>query len=143
MNQLKHQVYLGLGSNLAHPFHQLNCGLAHLAKHPAIELITYSSFYVTSPVGPQDQPSFINAVAVITTTLDPFDLLAVTQAIEKKQGRPDFHPHWGPRTLDIDILLYGNQTLTTPTLTIPHPEMFHRQFVLEPLNEIKFRNDNV
>lgn len=131
-----HLVYLALGSNLNHPLHQVSYGLNQLAQHPHITLIAQSPFYGSSPMGPQHQPAFINAVAAIKTTLSPFDLLAATQAMEKKQGRPPIHEHWGPRTLDIDILLYNDEKIHTDTLVIPHPQMHHRPFVMEPLQDV-------
>lgn len=131
-----HLVYLALGSNLHHPLHQVSCGLEQLAKHPHMTLLAQSLFYATPPLGPQHQPAFINAVAAIKTSLSPFDLLAATQTMEKKQGRPIIHEHWGPRTLDIDILLYDDETLETNTLVIPHPEMYRRSFVMEPLQDV-------
>ncbi|MHA7840384.1 MAG: 2-amino-4-hydroxy-6-hydroxymethyldihydropteridine diphosphokinase [Gammaproteobacteria bacterium] len=131
-----HLVCLGLGSNLDHPIHHVSCALQQLIQHAHMTLLAHSPFYVSAPIGPQNQPSFINAVAAIETSLTPFNLLAATQLMEKNQGRPAIHDHWGPRTLDIDILLYDDKTLHTETLVIPHPEMHHRPFVMEPLQNV-------
>lgn len=131
-----HWAYIALGSNLNHPLRQVSNGLKQLAQHPHIVLMGQSPFYASSPLGPQDQPAFINAVAAIETSLSPFELLSATQAMEKKQGRPAVHEHWGPRTLDMDILLYDDEILHTDTLVIPHPEMKHRPFVMVPLQDL-------
>ncbi len=109
--------------------------LAQLKNHPHITLEKYSSFYSSKPLGPQDQPDFINAVCQISTSLPPATLLHETQKIEKNQGRIKLR-HWGERCIDLDILLYGNLHLKSETLTIPHPEISQRDFVLTPLLEI-------
>ncbi|MEX1056767.1 MAG: 2-amino-4-hydroxy-6-hydroxymethyldihydropteridine diphosphokinase, partial [Natronospirillum sp.] len=86
-------------------------------------------------IGPEDQPDFVNAVAEISTSLSPTDLLSALQKMEHQQGRVRTE-HWGPRTLDLDILLYGDQTIALPDLTVPHPEMLKRAFVLTPLLDL-------
>jgi 2-amino-4-hydroxy-6-hydroxymethyldihydropteridine diphosphokinase len=129
-------VYLGLGSNLATPEQQLQCAITSLAALADSELVCCSSFYASRPMGPQDQPDYVNAVALINTTLTPRQLLAETQAIEQQQGRVRKANQWGPRTLDIDILLYGDVSLQSTQLTIPHYGMKQREFVLYPLFEI-------
>ncbi|MCD6055301.1 MAG: folK [Gammaproteobacteria bacterium] len=129
------RAYIGLGSNLNNPQHQLEQAISHLKALPESSFIKVSSFYQTKPVGFLDQPDFINAVAAIDTTLDPFDLLKELQQIENKQGRMRTQ-RFGPRTLDLDILLYGNQSIHTDKLIIPHPELLLRQFVIRPLLEI-------
>lgn len=128
-------AYVGLGSNLSSPASQLDRALEALAALPDSELQQTSSFYTSQPVGPQDQPDFVNAVARLRTSLSPLLLLAQLQAIEKAQGRLRTR-HWGPRTLDLDLLLYGDQTIDLPQLQVPHPEMTQREFVLAPLQEI-------
>ncbi len=129
-------VYLGLGSNLDRPDQQLQSAIESLADLADSELVCCSSFYASRPMGPQDQPDFVNAVALINTSLTPSQLLTETQAIEQQQGRIRKANQWGPRTLDIDILLYGEISLQSAELTIPHYGMKQREFVLYPLFEI-------
>ncbi|UZE95876.1 2-amino-4-hydroxy-6-hydroxymethyldihydropteridine diphosphokinase [Alkalimarinus alittae] len=129
-------VYIGLGSNLDEPTKQLKVALSTLAKLPATELISHSSFYSSKPVGPQDQPDFVNAVAQLKTTLSPEALLQQLQTIERNQGRIKKR-HWGERTIDLDILMFGNQTINTPELTVPHKEISNRDFVLKPMLELE------
>jgi len=129
------RVFLALGSNLDQPTKQLNLALTHLQKHPSITLIQCSPYYACQPQGPQDQPDFVNAVCAINTTLTPLALLDATQAIEQQLHRVKTR-HWGPRTIDIDIMLYDDITLNHPQLTIPHPQMLQRDFVLKPLLDI-------
>jgi len=128
-------AYVGLGSNLEAPRDQLARALAALASLPLSERIACSSLYSSSPVGPRDQPDFINAVAAIRTRLSPLALLDQLQALEQRHRRVR-NRHWGPRTLDLDLLWYDDLSYCSPRLTIPHPEMSHRRFVLEPLAEI-------
>jgi 2-amino-4-hydroxy-6-hydroxymethyldihydropteridine diphosphokinase len=128
-------VYIGLGSNMDRPQHQVTAALADLAHLPDTALLQASTLYRSAPVGPQDQPDFINAVASVETALTAEELLDALQQIEQQHGRVRT-THWGPRSLDLDILLYGNMSIRTPRLTIPHPEMARRCFVLEPLLEI-------
>ena len=128
-------AYIGLGSNLNNPKAQLEQAINHLQQLPKTNFISVSSFYHSKPVGPQDQPDFINAVAKIETTLEPLELLDQLQSIEKKQDRIKTR-HWGERTIDCDILYYGDIVLKTARLTIPHPEIQAREFVLKPLAEL-------
>lgn len=128
-------AYIGLGSNLDAPRDQLNRALAALAILPLSERVAHSSLYASAPVGPQDQPDFVNAVAAIRTRLSPLALLDQLQAIEQRHRRIR-ERHWGPRTLDLDLLWYDDLTQRSPRLTLPHPEMHRRRFVLEPLAEI-------
>ncbi|MDG0968567.1 MAG: 2-amino-4-hydroxy-6-hydroxymethyldihydropteridine diphosphokinase [Porticoccaceae bacterium] len=132
-------VYLGLGSNLAgtldNPKEQLNKALQTLSEHPKLNDLVCSSFYCTNPIGPQDQPDYINAVVRLYTCLPPFDLLDYLQTIESGQERIRDR-RWGPRTLDLDILIYGKLVLNERRLTIPHPRMSERAFVLLPMSEI-------
>jgi len=129
------RVYIGLGSNLNHPAQQLRDALQALEKLPHSQLKQVSQFYENPPMGPQDQPDFVNAVVALDTALEPLELLKELQKIEAKQGR-ERHRHWGERTIDLDILLYGHECLDTKELTIPHPGLTQRQFVFLPLLEI-------
>lgn len=128
-------AFVALGSNLNHPVNQIKLAMDHLKDHPAIQFIQASSFYANPPLGPKDQPDFVNAVAKIKTDLSAFELLKVLQEIEKKQGRMRLI-HWGPRTIDLDLLLYDQQVLNEPKLTLPHPGILERSFVLYPLLEL-------
>ncbi|MGB1091381.1 MAG: 2-amino-4-hydroxy-6-hydroxymethyldihydropteridine diphosphokinase [Oceanobacter sp.] len=128
-------VFIGLGANLEDPEQQLITALNELAVHPDLRLLAYSSLYSSKPVGPQDQPDYVNAVAKIETNLEPEPLLDVLQAQENMQGRVRLR-RWGERTLDLDILLYGQQMINSERLTIPHPELKNRNFVVVPLVEI-------
>ena len=128
-------VYIGLGSNLGNKSENLNKALDMLAETPHVKVLSVSKFYETVPVGIKDQPDFLNAAAKVDTTLEPLDFLDVCQSIEKSLKRIRT-VRWGPRTIDIDILLYGNLIFRTERLIIPHPEMCKREFVLRPLNEI-------
>lgn len=126
---------MALGANLDHPELQIEAGLRELAGLPQTRLVRRSSLYRSAPVGYQDQPDFVNAVAQIETGLNPRDLLEALLAIELRRGRVRDFPN-APRTLDLDIVLYGSLTLHEPGLTIPHPRMHERAFVLLPLAEI-------
>lgn len=129
-------VYIGLGANLGEPRRQVEQALLQLQQLPGSELTAVSSLYRTAPVGPADQPDFINAVARLETDLEPLALLAALQQIERRHGRIRNGQRWGPRTLDLDILLMGDQVLNLPNLCVPHPQMHRRAFVLGPLAEI-------
>ena len=128
-------VYIGLGSNLENPAQQITKALEAIQEIPNTQLIKHSSLYCGKPVGPQDQPDFTNAVAELSTTLSPLALLSQLQKIENEHGRVR-ERHWGPRTLDLDLLLYGEDTIDHPQLIVPHREMLRRSFVLYPLFEI-------
>ncbi|QIQ20845.1 2-amino-4-hydroxy-6-hydroxymethyldihydropteridine diphosphokinase [Zophobihabitans entericus] len=129
-------VYIALGSNLANPLEQVNNALKAISLIPKTAFIAVSPFYRSKPLGPQDQPDYLNAVVQIQTELSPEQLLDETQKIEQQQGRERKAHRWGPRTLDLDILLYGNQTIQTPRLTIPHYDMQNREFMLYPLFDL-------
>jgi 2-amino-4-hydroxy-6-hydroxymethyldihydropteridine diphosphokinase len=129
-------AYIGLGSNLADPRAQVLRAIAELAEIPGCTLCRRSSLYATAPVGPVDQPDFVNAAAAIATPLAPAELLAALQGIERAHGRVRDGARWGPRTLDLDLLVYGELMLRAPDLELPHPEIRHRAFVLVPLAEI-------
>lgn len=130
------RVYLGLGSNLAEPVQQLRAALTAIAHLPGSQLAAVSSFYASDPLGPPDQPRYVNAVAALDTDLAPLELLDALQAIELEQGRVRKDERWGPRTLDLDILLFGQHRLAEERLTVPHYHMHARAFVLYPLAEI-------
>ncbi|MBJ7223242.1 MULTISPECIES: 2-amino-4-hydroxy-6-hydroxymethyldihydropteridine diphosphokinase [unclassified Brenneria] len=130
------RVYLALGSNLAQPLQQVNAALTALDNLPQTRLIRCSSFYRSRPLGPQDQPDYLNAVAELETALDAERLLDHTQTIEQQQGRVRKAHRWGPRTLDLDMLLFGDEVIQTPRLTVPHYDMKNREFMLFPLAEI-------
>jgi 2-amino-4-hydroxy-6-hydroxymethyldihydropteridine diphosphokinase len=129
-------AYIGLGSNLENPTLQVETALQRLATLKQSSLLAHSSLYRTRPIGPQDQPDFINAVASLETTLDAGGLLEQLQAIEQAHRRIRGGERWGPRTLDLDLLLYGEACIDMPYLRVPHPEMANRAFVLLPLSEI-------
>src|SRR3990167_6181572 len=128
-------VYLGLGSNLDQPIQHIKTALIELKTLPQTKWICASRLYHSAPMGPQDQPEYINAVAKINTALSANTLLEYIQYLEEQHQRVRTR-HWGERTLDIDILLYGDATIKTPQLTIPHPGLTEREFVLYPLYEI-------
>ncbi|MBE3669354.1 2-amino-4-hydroxy-6-hydroxymethyldihydropteridine diphosphokinase [Vibrio navarrensis] len=130
------RAYIAIGSNLADPVAQANRAIAALKSLPNSELVAVSHLYSSTPMGPQNQPDYINAVAEIQTELTPLQLLDCTQAIELEQGRVRKEERWGPRTLDLDLLLYGNEVIDSERLTIPHYGMKEREFVLYPLAEI-------
>jgi len=130
------KVYIGLGSNLALPEKQIQAACRSLAALPDTALIMCSSLYRSQPMGPQDQPDYVNAVALIETKLSADSLLQHTQLIESQQGRTRNAKRWGPRTLDLDMLLYGKQHIDTDHLKVPHCGMKQREFVLYPLFEI-------
>ena len=132
-------AYIGLGSNLDNPLHQLEQAIKALQQLPNTRLLSTSSCYRSAAQTVSDEetlPDYLNAVACIETGLDATGLLDALQAIELAQGRVRNGERWQARPLDLDILLYGNQTIDTPRLKIPHPEMTRRDFVLIPLLEI-------
>jgi 2-amino-4-hydroxy-6-hydroxymethyldihydropteridine diphosphokinase len=129
-------TYIALGSNLNNPQQQLTDAIAALKQLPNSEFIRASRFYQTAPVGFLDQPDFLNAVVCIKTTLPAPALLKELQKIETAQGRVRGSEKNGPRTLDLDLLLYGDEVISTPELIVPHPRMYEREFVLMPLWEI-------
>ncbi|MCY1306269.1 2-amino-4-hydroxy-6-hydroxymethyldihydropteridine pyrophosphokinase [compost metagenome] len=130
------RVFIGLGSNLAEPVSQLRGALAAIGELPQTHLTAVSSLYASDPLGPPDQPRYVNAVAALDTELAPLHLLDALQAIELAQGRVRKDERWGPRTLDLDILLFGQRQIDEPRLQVPHYHMHARAFVLYPLAEI-------
>ena len=129
-------AFIALGSNLAEPLTQVNNALAALARIPGSRVVATSSFYRTQPLGPQDQPDYLNAAVALETTLSAEALLDNTQRIELEQGRVRKAERWGPRTLDLDIMLFGDATINTERLIVPHYDMKNRGFMLLPLSEI-------
>ncbi|MCV6638758.1 2-amino-4-hydroxy-6-hydroxymethyldihydropteridine diphosphokinase [Candidatus Albibeggiatoa sp. nov. NOAA] len=127
-------VYIGLGSNLDRPVQQVKLALQRLHALPQTQVIQYSSLYRTAPLGGLDQPDYINAVAQLVTHLSPLELLSNLQLLENLQGRTR-QQRWGSRTLDLDILLYGQQHIYHPRLTVPHVGLYERSFVLHPMYE--------
>jgi len=128
-------AYIGLGSNLSEPKRQLASALQALAQLPDTRVRAVSSFYRSAPIGFADQPDFVNAVAWVETTLEPRPLLEHLLAIETRHGRVRARRD-GPRTLDLDLLAHGQARFDEPGLTLPHPRMHERAFVLVPLAEI-------
>jgi 2-amino-4-hydroxy-6-hydroxymethyldihydropteridine diphosphokinase len=125
---------IGLGSNLGDSRGLLDLAIKSLADHPQIEVMQVAGYYSTKPIGPP-QPDYLNSAVTIATSLSPWELLVVLQSIENNSGR-ERQVHWGARTLDLDLLLYGCWYINTPSLQVPHPYMADRGFVLVPLAEI-------
>jgi 2-amino-4-hydroxy-6-hydroxymethyldihydropteridine diphosphokinase len=130
------RVYIGLGSNLSEPRRQLHGALDALARIASSRLAATSSLYLSDPLGPADQPRYHNAVAALDTALSAVALLDALQAIELAHGRERKAERWGPRSLDLDILLFGDHLIDTPRLKVPHYHLHARAFVLYPLAEI-------
>lgn len=130
------RAYVGLGSNLEQPIAQVRSAMAALERLRASRLVRCSSLYRTVPVGFADQPDFINAVCALDTELAAETLMSCLLAIEQTQGRSRGPLRNQPRTLDLDLLLYGDQELSSPMLTLPHPRLHERAFVLVPLAEV-------
>ena len=129
-------VYIGLGSNLAEPQQQLRDALNAVERIASTRLVATSSFYLSDPLGPADQPRYVNAVAALETALTPLQLLDALQSIELAQGRERKAERWGPRSLDLDILLFGDCLIDEPRLQVPHYHLHARAFVLYPLAEV-------
>lgn len=132
---MSEQVFIGLGSNLQNPIKQVQTGIVELNQIQQTQCLACSSLYRSAPVGPVDQPDYINAVALLATDLAPLALLDALQVLEQKHNRVR-KKRWGPRTLDLDILLYGNQQIHSDRLTVPHRHLHERMFVLQPMSEI-------
>ena len=129
------QVYLGIGSNKNHPYFRINTVLKQINRIKSTNIVKKSSLYATKPLGPQAQPDFINSVIEIRTNLEPLKLLHELQNLERLHNRKKTK-RWGPRSMDIDILIYNNLIMNTDKLVIPHPGLEYRDFVLMPLYEI-------
>ena len=130
------KAWLGLGSNLQQPEAQLREALSKLNAVGGVEILKKSSFYNTPPWGDERQDDFINAVVQIETSLDPISLLRELQSVENAMGRRRDVRRWGPRLIDIDLLLYGDQQYRSDELEVPHPHLHERAFVLVPLSEL-------
>ena len=129
-------AFIGLGSNVGDRAENLKRALEKIRKLPKTGLIKSSTFHETDPVGGPPQGKFLNAAAELQTDLEPLELLKQVRKIEQEMGRPKKHERWGPRTIDLDLLIYDDLILQTPELTLPHPRMQERPFVLNPLAEI-------
>jgi 2-amino-4-hydroxy-6-hydroxymethyldihydropteridine diphosphokinase len=131
------RAYVGLGSNLGDREATIRGALERLAGADRVEVVAVSTLRETEPVGPvTDQPAFLNGVAELETSLTPRDLLTLMLAVEAEFGRTRAGPQGGPRTLDLDLLLYGDERIDEPGLQVPHPRLGERAFVLEPLAEL-------
>jgi 2-amino-4-hydroxy-6-hydroxymethyldihydropteridine diphosphokinase len=130
-------AFVGIGSNLGEPERQIAAALEQLAAEEGIELVAVSTLRQTEPVGYLDQPNFLNGAAQVETELPAAELLERLLAIEARLGRVRGEgPRFGPRTIDLDLLLYGDETIDEPGLTVPHPRLAERRFALEPLAEL-------
>lgn len=129
------RTYLALGSNLGDRARNLQTAVDSLSAAPKITVVAASSVYETDPVGGREQGRFLNAVVALDTALTPRELLAVAQSLEEDAGRVRIE-HWGPRTLDVDVLLVGDAVVAEPDLVVPHPRMWERGFVLAPLHDV-------
>lgn len=129
-------AYVGLGANLQDPAAQVRRALDELGSISQSRVLSRSPLYKSPPLGPAGQPDYVNAVAALETSLAPRALLEELRAIEVRHGRRRDGTRWGPRTLDLDILLYGDQVMDTPELTLPHPGLHERAFVLYPLFDV-------
>ncbi len=128
-------AYIGLSSNLSDPFQQVLRAFDELAELPKTQLVAKSKLYLNPPMGPQDQPDYINAVVQLSTKLHPEELMDELQNIEQCHHRERII-YWGPRTLDLDMLLYGHEEISSERLKVPHPGLKQRIFVVQPLLEI-------
>ena len=129
-------AYVGIGSNLGDPVAQVTLAFDALARIADTQLVARSPLYRSRPLGPSDQPDYVNGAAALSTRLAPSALLDALRAIEDAYGRRRTGPRWGPRTLDLDLLLHGDSVLTTERLTLPHPGLTERNFVVYPLVDI-------
>ncbi len=130
------EVLVGLGSNLDHPARQIETAFGMLDALEETRLVARSSLYRSAPLGGIEQPDFVNAAALLTTALEPRAFLEALQAIERARGRERDDTHWGPRVLDLDLLAYNGMSIDEPDLSVPHPGIAARNFVLLPLREI-------
>ena len=130
------RAYVGLGANLGDRSAMLRAALEQLDAEPGVRLVAVSAIRETQPVGYLDQPQFLNAAAAIDTDLPPRELLDRLLGIERRLGRTREGPRFGPRTIDLDLLLYGEERVDEPGLAVPHPRLHERLFVLEPLSDL-------
>jgi len=135
-------VFIGLGSNLDEPLSQVKQAVSLIDENKDLTLVNVSSFYASAPMGPQDQPDYINAVVEVATGLSAEQLLDTLQEIENRQGRVRSE-HWGARTLDLDILLFADEIIKTERLTVPHSGIAERNFVLYPLYDLVDESFNI
>ena len=129
-------AYVALGSNLCDPGRQVEGAFQALEALADARLVACSSLWRSLPLGPQDQPEFVNAAAGLVTTLEPHDFLASLNALERRLGKKEPAVRWGPRVIDLDLLVYADLRVDEPGLTLPHPGLHQRNFVLYPLSEI-------
>jgi 2-amino-4-hydroxy-6-hydroxymethyldihydropteridine diphosphokinase len=129
-------AYIGLGSNLGDPSARIRSALSALEDLPDCQLLRASPLYRSAPFGPVEQPDFVNAVAALLTRLAPHDLLAALRALEQQLGRSPPRERWGPREIDLDLLVHGSARIDDEVLTVPHPGIPQRDFVLYPLRDI-------
>ena len=137
MRGTHHVAFIGIGANLDRPVEHVCRAIEDLGETPHSRILGYSGIYRSAPMGPPDQPDYVNAVAKLQTRLGPDELLSFLQGIERQHGRVRTPERWGPRPLDLDLLLYGRSVVDTPALTVPHPGMHQRPFVLYPLLELE------
>lgn len=130
------RAYVGLGGNLGDRESTIRRALVLLGERPGVEILIVSTLRETAPVGFVDQPPFLNGAAMLETTLDPESLLAALLSVELELGRVRSGPRNGPRTIDLDLLVYGDQVVDRPGLRVPHPRLHERAFALEPLAEL-------
>ena len=130
------EAYIGLGSNLENPAEQIRLARLSIGSQAHITETGFSSLYGSLPMGPQNQPDYVNAVMQVNTDLSAMEFLRVLQSIENNQGRVRNGSHWGARVLDLDLLLYADQQIELPDLIVPHVGLSEREFVLYPLHEI-------
>ena len=130
------RAYVGLGANLGPREATLLRAIELLGADPEIEVLELSALRETDPVGVEDQPSFVNGAVAVETTLSPRRLLDALLRVERELGRVRDGERWGPRTIDLDLLLYGDEVADEPGLTLPHPRLHERRFALEPLAEL-------
>ena len=131
------KAFVGIGSNLGQPERQIAAALEQLSAEEGVEVLAVSTLRMTEPVGYRDQPDFLNGAVELETVLPARELLERLQAIESRLGRVRGEgPRFGPRTIDLDLLLYGDKTIDEPGLTVPHPRLAERRFALEPLAEL-------
>ena len=130
------RAFVGLGANLGQREETLLRAVELLAAEDGVEVVALSSVRETDPVGVEDQPRFLNAAALLETTLEPRELLDVLLRIERELGRVRDGTRWGPRVIDLDLLAYGSEVVDEPGLRVPHPRLHERRFALEPLVEL-------
>ncbi len=130
------RAYIGLGANVGDREGSIHAAVERLGAHPDVTVVAVSRLRETEPVGIVDQPRFVNAAAAVDTELGARELLDVMLAVERELGRTRAGPRYGPRTIDLDLLLYGGEIVDEPGLTVPHPHLHERRFALEPLADL-------